>query len=143
MAEIGIASAMLAFLVHRALTHPDPIERLAMAALGRVAAGGLRFAVWNWRGAWRPAVNTTATFLRLSHERVPRLRRAVRVGWIVLAAEAAVFVPWVWYRAGSHPAAWAFLCVMLALGARFLTTAGAWARREAATLEALAWELED
>ena len=98
-----------------------------------------------WRGAWAPRAETTASFLELSFERARRVRRGVRVGWLILGAEVAVFVPWVWHRAGEDSLLWpwAFLGGMVALAAVSLLLVDAWARREIETLEALADEMSE
>lgn len=51
---------------------------------------------WNWRGSLLASANTTSQFVSVSTERVRRMRRAWRIGWIVLIAEVAVFSVWVW-----------------------------------------------
>lgn len=139
--ELAVASGGLVFLVHRAITHPDSIERVAMVLLGTICAVALILAVSNWRGVWRPSAQTTAEFLQVSRERARRFRRGARMGWFVLAAEAAVFAPWVWLRAGAQWWPWLFLLAMLVAGALFLIQSARWATRETALLDDLAREL--
>lgn len=140
--ELATVSIIVAFLVRYAVTNPDPIQRVTMALLVTISIGALAFSFWNWRGAWRPSADTTTEFLAVSRNRLRRFRRAARAGWIVLLAEAVVFVPWVWLRAGARWDAWAFLCAMLASGAWFLVKSARWAAREGELLDELAHELD-
>ena len=141
--ELAIVVSALAFLVQRAATHPDPIERVAMALLATICAFALAFGAWNWQGVWRPAAQTTSEFLELSRDRARRFRRAAHAGWFVLLAQAVVFAPWVWLRSGEQQWPWAFLLAMLGGGAMFLVKCARWATGEAKLLDDLARELEE
>jgi hypothetical protein len=145
LGEALVGFGSLIFLLYYAVTQDDAFQRVSMGLLAAVDAGALAFASSNWRGAWAPRAETTASFLELSFERARRLRRAVRVGWLILAGEVTVFVPWVWYRAGEGSLLWpwSFLGGMVALAILFLVLVDAWARREIETLEALADEISD
>jgi hypothetical protein len=140
--ELIVAAVALTAIALIILRRPDPFERLAMGSLGLVCVGAVAFSWWNWRGTTAAVGETTAAYLELSASRLMRLRRALTAGWIILAAELVVFVPWVWYRqltssdaAGWWP--WAFLAGMAGLGAHGLTLVARWARREAAMVERL------
>ncbi len=144
--EALVAAVFLPFLVHRAVTHTDPLERLAMAMLALITVGAIAFSWWNWRGATRTAGETTTSFVALSTERARRLLRGIAFGWLILAGEVAVFVPWVWHRLygiGTTPSTlavvltWAFLALMTASGASYLVWLRRWARRDIAAFEAL------
>jgi hypothetical protein len=148
--EVLLGAGMLAFLLHRVVTQPDPVEKVAMGLLALIALAAGGFSLWNWRGAIRSTAGTTAAFLALSADRSRRLRRAIRVGWAILAAEIAVFVPWVSHRlyggagspsAGAEWFAWSFLASLTALAVALLTGLHAWARREARILDDLRREL--
>ncbi|HSC28191.1 MAG TPA: hypothetical protein VLD67_13010 [Vicinamibacterales bacterium] len=149
--EIVLCLFLLGFVVHRAVTHPDLLEKLAMALLALIAASAGALSWWNWRGALRAAAETTAAFLALSAERSRRLRRAISIGWGILAAEILVFVPWVWYRlygglqppsAAAERFGWGLLAGMTVLAVLFLAGLHAWARREARLLDELRREVE-
>jgi hypothetical protein len=149
--ELLIGSAVLSFLVHRISTQTDPIERLAMGLLATITAGAMAFGWWNWRGAVRASAQDTRTFVALSTERARRFARNIRASWVVLAAQAVVFIPWLRHRLyadGPAPsrttefATWGFLIAMLALGAVFVLALQAWARRDAAAFAQIRRELE-
>jgi hypothetical protein len=145
---IGLGFAI--FLLHRVLTHPDPIEKLAMGLLLlAVFAVGL-FEGYNWRGSLAASAETTATYLTLALDRSRRLRRSLRAGWLLLGAEILVFVPWTWYQLhgnGVTPTAersvlaWGLLFTMSVIGALSLRLAQRWATRDAANLVCLRSEL--
>jgi hypothetical protein len=141
---------MLSFLLWRALIDPDPVGRLAMGLLALITVSALAFSWVNWRGAIRTSTGTTTAFLSLSLERLRRLRRGLYAGWSILAAEIAIFVPWIWHRlyAGAGPPseaaerfAWGLLGGVTLLGVALLAGLHAWARREARMLDGLKREL--
>jgi hypothetical protein len=147
-----LGTAFLVFLIHRAVTHPDPIEKLAMGLLAAIAAATMAFAWWNLLGTLRPSADDTRTFVALSVERSRRFARNLRAAWGVLAAQAAVFTPWVYhqlYGGGRVPEdgrelfAWGFLAFMLAGAAALVVALQAWARRDAAAFEQIRRELTD
>lgn len=108
--EIVVAVAALTFLLYRVATQPDLGERVAMGLLALIAVAALLFEWWNWRGVIRSSASTTSRYLALAIERSHRLRRSVRAAWVILGAEIAVFVPWVWnrlYGDGEPPTAFA------------------------------------
>jgi hypothetical protein len=149
--EIVLCAGMLAFLLHRAATDPDPVEKLAMGLLALITTGAVAFSLWNWRGSIRASTSTTSAFVALSLERSRRLRRAIYMGWGILAAEIVVLVPWVWHRLYDGPQApsvdaerfgWGLLAGLTALAMVMLAGLHAWARREARILDELRKELE-
>ncbi|MBP6703247.1 MAG: hypothetical protein KBH14_00895 [Vicinamibacteria bacterium] len=147
---VGVGCSTL--LLHRAVTHPDPAERLAMGLLFLAVLAICVFEGYNWRGALGSSAETTATHLTLALDRSRRLQRSLQAGWPLLAAEVAVFLPWTWYQLygnGGVPAAersvfaWGLLVAMTAIGALALVLAQRWAARDAADLESLRSELMD
>lgn len=147
---VGVGCSTL--LLHRAATHPDPVEKLAMGLLLLAVLAMCVFEGHTWRGALGSSAETTATYLALALDRSRRLQRSLRAGRPLLAAEVAVFAPWTWYQLygnGGVPAAersvfaWGLLVAMTAIGALALVLAQRWAAREAADLESLRRELMD
>jgi len=145
---VGLGSST--FLLHRVLTHPDPLEKLAMGLLTVAVLAICIFEGYNWRGALSTSAETTATYLTLALDRSRRLRRSLRAGWPLLAAEVLVLIPWTWrqlHGSGTAPDAerslfsWGLLIAMTAIGALGLTLAQRWAERDAADLENLRSEL--
>jgi hypothetical protein len=150
--DMVIGTVFLAFLTHRALTHPDPVEKLAMGLLAAITAATMAFGWWNWRGARHASARDTSTFVALSAERSRRLARSIRASWVVLAAQVAVFTPWVYHRLygdGQRPAlapeifGWGFLALMVVLAMVFIRSLTSWAHRDAATFEQIRAELEE
>lgn len=148
--DVVIGLGSFTFLLHRALTHSDPLENLAMGLLAVAVLAISIFEGYNWRGALGTSAETTATYLTLALDRSQRLRRSLRAGWPLLAAEVSVFIPWTWYQLhGNGTAAsaersvfaWGLLITMTAIGALALTLAQRWADRDAADLEILRSEL--
>jgi hypothetical protein len=147
-----VGFGFLTFLVHRAATHPDPIEKLAMSLLAAIAAGAMIFVWWNWHGAIRASAENTATFIALAAERSRRFARAVRAGWVILSLQIAVFTPWIYYRLhgnGSVPTpsqelfGWGFLAAMVATAGAAIIGVQRWARRDAIAFQRIRGELEE
>jgi hypothetical protein len=147
-----IGTAFLAFLVHRAVTHPDPIEKLAMGLLAAITVATMAFGIWNWRGMLRASAEDTRTFVALAAERSRRLARGVRAAWVVLAAQVAVFTPWVYYQlyaGGRKPAlrievfGWGYLALVSGLAIVFILAVQSWSRRDAAAFEQIRRELDE
>ena len=150
--EVLLGTAFLVFLGHRAVTHPDPIEQLAMGLLTAITAATMAFGAWNWRGTLRSAAEDTRTFVALAAERSRRLARGVRASWLVLAAQVAVFIPWVYYHLygdGRIPSrwqeifGWGYLAGMSGLAVVFILSLQSWLRRDAAAFEQIRRELEE
>jgi hypothetical protein len=150
--EVLIGTGFLVFLVHRAVTHPDPIEKLAMGLLAAIAAATMAFGIWNWRGTLGASAEDTRTFVALAAERSRRLARGVRASWVVLAAQVAVFTPWVYYQlygGGRTPPprieifGWGYLILMTVLAIAFILALQSWSRRDAAAFEQIRRELDE
>jgi hypothetical protein len=149
-AESGVGAVAVSVLVYLAIAQPDPLDKLAMGLLALIVAGALAFGCWNWRGTLRSSAETTAGFVLLSLERAKRLRRAVRAGWVLLAGEVVVFVPWIMHRlygGDAQPVAstvmlsWGLLIVLAGSAAAGLVALGRWADRDASWLRAMRDEL--
>lgn len=150
MGDVVFGLGALAFLVHRVLTQPDPIEKLAMSLLALAVVGLGLFEAWTWRGSFASAAETPSDYLSVALDRSRRLRRSLRAGWPLLAAQVLIFTPWVWYQLyGDGTAsslaetrfAWGFLAFMVGLGALALSLAQRWVSRDARRLKALRQEL--
>jgi hypothetical protein len=126
-------------------------DRVAMMLLAAASVAAIGFSWWNWHGTLRATSESTAAFLALSRLRTMRLQRAIVAGWCLLAAEVAVFVPWVAYRLyGRGPAAdggvqvfaWALLVGLAALGAGWLVALRRWSISERDKLDVIQEELD-
>ncbi len=140
------------FLIHRALTQPDPYEKLAMGLLAAIAIGATTFGWINWQGAVTARGEDTATFMALAVSRARRMERSARAAWFVLGAQLAVFTPWVWHQvSAARPGppsiaaqvfSWGLLIVMASLAAAFVAALQRWSHREARIVAALQRELD-
>lgn len=146
---IGVLAT--AGLTFRLMTATDGWDRLAFGVLAAMTAGFVLFTWWHWRGTRRPSSQTTSEYVTWTLERSLRFARYARAGWLLLAIEALVLVPWVahqLYGAGRSPSAkhqalvWLFLAMMLGLGAWILRRLQRWTRRDAQVLADIATELE-
>ena len=137
--EVLIFAAFTPFLTYRALTHPDPVERVVMAMLAAIVVAASVFSYRNWSGTWVPAAETTASFLELSYERCRRLQRAIVAGWVILGAEVFVFVPWIAHVVATGPGAvlwpWAWLAFVTTCAAAGLLAVRRWLGHETAALD--------
>lgn len=149
--EAVVATVALAFLSYRAIIDPDPFEKLAMALLGLIAVSGLAVSWWLWRGMWRASAETTSAFLALQIARAGRLRRYLLIGWAILAAEVAVFVPWIGHRLYGRGTladpsvewfAWSFLTTWVLIAVVGLLAAMRWARHEREQLLAIERQMD-
>ena len=147
--EVAMGLAVAAFLVHRAVTHPDPIEKLAMGLLGLIAAGAIVASWLIWRDTLRASAETTAAYVALALKRSERVRRWIAAGWAILVAEVLVLTPWVWHRlyggpvppsAGAERFAWGWLAGLTVLAVSFLAALQVWARRDRTRLREMTEE---
>lgn len=148
--EVLVGISGLAFVSYHIYRESDWTERLAMGLLAAIIVAVLGFDWWNWRGTLRASAEDTATFVTLSMERLRRVRRALGVSWLVLAAQVLVFTPWVWYRLYAGPSAatarqqvfaWGLLIGVSAGAAVWTVLVSRWVTRDAGVLENLAQEL--
>ncbi len=151
LADFVIGGVMLPFLVYFSVTARNHVERWAMWGLAYVTIAAVCFGWWNWRGVLRSSAATTAEYLAISTERLRRLRMAWRIGWVVLAAEVAIFIIWIWdhlysgaraHDSGAERFAWGWLGGFTLVAIVSLIWFGRWITRDAARFEALRRELE-
>lgn len=122
---LSLAAAAVAFvsalILSIAAVRQDPSpERIAWAVgIWVLAFGGGAYRLWNQRGTWRPATQSTRAFLDLSRKRALAKIRSVRVAFYIISAWLAFcagIVAWRWNIFGpdikAHPADY-----LLALGA--------------------------
>lgn len=105
------------------------------------------------RGLWRPSDESAAAFLDLSLRRCEQRLKLMKAGYVLLALEVAVFVPWIWIRTrpeGTMPptsflatraGAYAFLAVFVAAALAALLYTGRRTRRDLAALGNLRGDL--
>ncbi len=126
---------VLTKLAIRASGTADRAVAFSLAASIAVFAGLIG---WSRRGTFRPRAETTRAFLDLVILRSERRLSELRLGWVLLALEAAVFLPWLIHKtyAGvlATPSAalmaFGFLIAMSGAAAIFLRFLGARARHE-------------
>ncbi len=142
----GIALPILGYLGWMA---SDAVERWAIWLLALITIAAASVGWWNWRGSLLASAKTTAEFVAVSTERLRRMRQAWRIGWIVLAAEVAVFSVWIWRRLADAPSpsmyswfAWGWLLFMTLSAVAFLRWLDRRIRRDADTFDALKRELQ-
>ena len=145
--DLAIVAGGYVLLASAFMARPDPIDRAAVAVLAILVTGALALSWRTWRGMLRTPGETTAAWLAQALERTRVLRRAVTGGWWLLAAELALFIPWIAFRLISHGVqpvfAWGLLAAVTAFAVAFLLGVGRWARREAETLERIGRDLRD
>ena len=148
-AEMAIAAIAVMVLTWLAVTSPLAADRIAMGALAVVCMTTAIFALWNWRGTWRPADASQRAFLDVSLLRCHRLRRATNSGWWLLAVEVLCFAPWIAARsgatgagAGTYVGAYVWLTAFAVAAIVFLIAVRRWADREEAAIRYLAASLD-
>ena len=102
---LSLVAAAIAFVGALVLSvvavrqEPSP-ERIAWAAgIWVLAFGSAAYRLWNQRGTWRPATQSTRAFLDLSRKRALAKIRSVRVAFYVIPAWlvfCAGIVAWRW-----------------------------------------------
>jgi hypothetical protein len=151
VSDVVIGAVALPFLVYFSVTARNELERLSMISLASMTIAFIGFGWWNWRGVLRSSAASTAEFLAISVERLRRLRRAWRIGWVVLAGEVVVFVIWIWDRlySGARPPdigaerfAWGWLAGFTLVAIVSLVWFGRWITRDTERLETLRRELD-
>lgn len=133
-----------------ALGSPESRGLRGITRLWRTTA--LAFSWWNWWGVIADAGHSMAAFVALSRRRITRLERAIGAGWVLLAGEVLVFVPWVAYRlygrqsppgVGRELASWGLLAAMTTAGGIFLRQLARRAQAERQALDALELDRTD
>ena len=142
--EVTLVACALTALTLFALRSRHPLDVAAMAGLGLLSIAAAAFGFWNRRGLWGPADETTAAYLALTLARCRRRLTGLRAGRWLLAAETAIFIPWIWHRlhqgAGSPgPAlcamAYGYLALVAGVALALVLWLERWSRRELAGLE--------
>jgi hypothetical protein len=114
--ELLFVVCTLAALALAALRDPSPVNVAVLAGLAFLALGAVAFSFWNRRGLWSPAAETTAAYLALTLARARRRREGLRAARWLLAAETALFLPWIWHILHTAAAAPGALRYLLAYG---------------------------
>jgi len=102
--EVLGCAATLAWIGKESLDQPRAIGTVGFAGTAVLMALALGFSLWNRRGTWAPATESTLTFVELSLERQRRKLVALRFGPWLLAAELAFLIPWSVWALLSRPA---------------------------------------
>jgi hypothetical protein len=113
--------AMLVFYTAWAAVDRDPALVVAAVAVWVFVLAAAIFDLWNRRGKWRAAHQSTSEYVELVHRQLQARLRAIRFAWGLLVAETAFLVPWVAWAAARNPDAnwmsymrsYAFLCLMV------------------------------
>jgi hypothetical protein len=149
--DFVVGAVALPVLIYFAWIADDSVGRVAMIGLAAITVAAVGFSWWNWRGTVTRAATTTAEYVALSAERLLRLRRGLRIAWLVLSAEVALFTMWIWNRlyAGHNPPdaqvaefSWAWLAGLTLVAVVSLLWFGRWIARDTERFEALRRELE-
>lgn len=140
--EIAGCAALLAWIWKASLEQPRAIGTVGFAGTAVLVVLALAFSLWNRRGIWAPASESTLTFVELSLERQRRKLVALRFGPWLLAVELAFLVPWSVWALLSRPAEpWRWLFAfgwMIGMSALLLAWS-AWYRRRTLR-ETAEWE---
>jgi hypothetical protein len=143
--EVAIVAAALGGLLPLLLAAAHGADLAALTAFCAMALAILAFSLWNRRGVWRPRGESVGEFVALSRERNRREARALRAGWLLLAAETAVFVPWIAWRfdPAARPEAYGLQALLAGAAAAILLALARRARRERHELDRLHVQLEE
>lgn len=140
--EIAGCAALLAWIGKASLEQPRAIGTVGFAGTAVLVVLALAFSLWNRRGIWAPASESTLTFVELSLERQRRKLVALRFCPWLLAVELAFLVPWSVWALLSRPAEpWRWLFAfgwMIGMSALLLAWS-AWYRRRTLR-ETAEWE---
>lgn len=138
---IGCA-ATLAWIWKESVEQPRAIGTVGFAGTAVLIALALAFSLWNRRGIWAPATESTLTFVELSLERQRRKLVALRFCPWFLAVELAFLVPWsVWALLSqpSEPWQWLFAFSWMIGMSALLLAWGAWYKKKTLR-ETAEWE---
>jgi hypothetical protein len=92
--EVVVTLLLLAMLGVLFMRAGDPETTAVVLAGSVLAVGALVVSLWNRKGTWRPAAETTEAFLGISILRCRRSLRAVRIAYGIMVVEAMMLVPW-------------------------------------------------
>ncbi|MFL6291366.1 MAG: hypothetical protein ACJ759_10765 [Thermoanaerobaculia bacterium] len=140
--EIAGCAALLAWIWKASLEQPRAIGTVGFAGTAVLVVLALAFSLWNRRGIWAPASESTLTFVELSLERQRRKLVALRFGPWLLAVELAFLVPWSVWALLSRPAEpwrWLFAFGWMIGMSALLLASSAWYRRRTLR-ETAEWE---
>jgi hypothetical protein len=143
LSEVAGCAATLAWIWKESLDQPRAIGIVGFAGTAVLMALALGFSLWNRRGIWAPATESTLTFVELSLERQRRKLVALRFCPWFLAAELAFLVPWsVWALLSKPAEPWRWLFAFGWMGGMSALLLRWWAWYRKRTLRATAvWEV--
>lgn len=96
-----VAVIMGALLIAASARASHPADLPAVIAFMIILVVIVAWGIRARRGLWRVGGESTSDFLDLSLRRCRQRLRMVAAGYLVLAAEAAVFIPWLWIRSAT------------------------------------------
>lgn len=145
--EVAMIVGLAAVTGWRLRAGLTPFWAAWLGTLWLFAAAAFGAALWNRRGIWRPAAETTRDLLRLTEERARRRARTARMALDLLAAEGVAVLGLLLWAVGGDAArlswtVWPVLGVTLAGFAAWALLYGRRARRELAATAALRERLE-
>jgi hypothetical protein len=148
LSELAVGAIALPVLAYLGWMATDRVERWAMGLLAVITVAAMSVGWWNWRGSLLASAKTTADFVAVSTERLRRMRQAWRIGWVVLAAQVAVFAVWIPSFLGNRAHtvsaewfAWGWLGFMTLSAVTFLLWLDRRMRRDEEKFTALTREL--
>ncbi len=146
--EAAIVLLMTAFLAWVGINSTRTADIVVVVAFLILQAWAVIYGYRARRGLWRPRDESAAAFLDLSLRRCEQRLKLMRAGYLILAVEVAVFVPWLWIRTqpdaaraasllGTRAGAYAFLAVFVAAALAAIIYAGHRTRRDLDALKDL------
>lgn len=140
--EVAGSAAMLVWVWDQSLDQPRSIALVGFFGTAVLIAVALGFSLWNRRGIWGPATESTMTFIELSLERQRRKLEALRFCPWFLALELAFLLPWSVWALLSEPSPlwkWVFAFGWMAGMSALLLAWWAWYKKKTLR-EATEWE---
>jgi hypothetical protein len=135
-------AATLAFIWQESMEQPRTVGTAGFAGTAVLVALAIAFSLWNRRGIWTPASESTLTFIDLSLERQRRKLVALRFCPWFLALELAFLIPWsVWALLAKPAEPWRWIFAfgwMIGMSALLLAWC-AWYRKKTLR-ETAEWE---
>jgi hypothetical protein len=151
LADFIIGGIALPILLYLGVYTTSDVERYAMLGLASITVGTVCFGWWNWRSVLCASATSVSEYVAISNERFRRMRLAVRVGWMVLAAQVVIYSIWIpnhVHSSGLPPSpgalrfAWTWLAGFAGAAAIGLIFFSRWLERDAARFESLQRDLE-
>ena len=152
VADFVIGAIALPVLLYFAVMTENMVQRFAMLGLASVTIAAVGFGWWNWRGVVTASAASLSAYLELSAERLRRMRLALRIAWLVLIAEVAIFTVWIQDLLYGGPApvdhdaerfSWLWLLGFTLAAIIGLVRFGRWLSRDAERFEALRRDYTD